>query len=99
MSEFCGCRVAHVPESPETLDNLKALIQSLGENGTAARLRRHFDKFKPARIPMWGMLGEWHAQFAETHWDPLRAASSGRAPSLKRALDRLREVVEQDDEA
>jgi hypothetical protein len=48
---------------------------------------------------MWGMLGEWHAQFAETHWDPLRAASSGRAPSLKRALDRLREVVEQDDEA
>jgi hypothetical protein len=44
---------------------------------------------------MWGMLGDWHARFAETRWDPVRAADSGRAPSLARALDRLRELISQ----
>ena len=93
-ADFCGCRLAHVPENPETVQKLKTLIQTLGENGTASRLKRHFDKFKPARVPMWAMLGDWHAQFAETHWDPVRAAASGRAPSLQRAMDRLRESVD-----
>ncbi|SHG31747.1 hypothetical protein SAMN05444169_1797 [Bradyrhizobium erythrophlei] len=94
-AEFCGYRLAHIPQNPETVPNLKQLIQTLGENGTAAQLRRHFDKFKPSRVPMWGMLGDWHTQFAGTRWDPVRAADSGRAPSLGRALERLRELASQ----
>jgi hypothetical protein len=92
-AEFCGCRVAHIPGNPEGVSNLKQLVRGLGDNGTAVHLRRHFDKFRPRRVPEWGMLGDWHAQFAETLWDPVRAAESGRAPSLKRALDRLREAA------
>jgi hypothetical protein len=41
-----------------------------------------------------GMLGEWHADFADNHWNPLRAAASGRAPSLTRAIARLQEIVQ-----
>lgn len=95
-AKFCGCRIADIPENPETVPNLKQLVQALGENGTAAQLCRHFEKFKALRVPMWGMLGDWHAQFAETFWDPLRAAESGRAPSLRKALDRLLEAAKVD---
>jgi hypothetical protein len=82
-----------IPERPETIGNPKGLIQGLGENGAASHLNRHFKKLKSAAVPMWGMLGEWHADFADNHWNPLRAATSGRAPSLTRAIVRLQEIV------
>ena len=92
-ARFCGVPLGHIPDNPETVGNPKALIQSLGESGKAVKLHRHFSKLKRTGVPMWGMLGEWHAQFAEKHWDPVRAADSNRSPSLTRALARVKELV------
>jgi hypothetical protein len=92
-ARFCGTAIGNIPERPEIIANPKRLIQGLGENGAASRLNRHFKKLKSAAVPMWGMLGEWHADFADNHWNPLRAAASGRAPSLTKAIARLQEIV------
>ena len=92
-ARFCGVPLGHIPDNPETVGNPKALIQSLGESGKAVKLHRHFSKLKRTGVPMWGVLGEWHAQFAEKHWDPVRAADSNRSPSLTRALARVKELV------
>jgi len=93
-ARFCGVPLRHIPDSPETVGNPKALIQSLGESGKAIKLHRHFIRLKRTGVPMWGMLGEWHAEFAQKYWDPMRAAGSNRSPSLVRALARLKELVE-----
>lgn len=92
-AKFCGAPIRDIPQAPETVMDLKRLVQELGESGRARHLRRHFDQASASGVPMWGMIGSWHAQFAEDHWDPIRAAESGSAPSLARALRRMRSVV------
>jgi hypothetical protein len=94
-AKFCGIAVRHIPKEPELARNPKGLIQELGERGEAKNLNRHISDLRSLGVPMWGILGEWHAQFAEDYWDPIRAANSERSPSLSRAVLRLRELVEQ----
>jgi hypothetical protein len=92
-AEFCGAPLADIPASPESVQNLKALIQVLGQSGRAKHLRRHLDRGAAIGVPMWGLLGSWHAKFAEDCWDPLRAVKSGAAPSLNRAIERMKKVI------
>jgi hypothetical protein len=92
-AEFCGTSPGNIPDRPETIRDPKGLIQTLGESGKAPRLTQHFNKLKRTAVPMWAVLGEWHAEFAENHWDPARTAATNRAPSLSRALSRLKEIV------
>jgi hypothetical protein len=92
-ADFCGLPVADIPAELETVVDLKGLIQGFGQSGRARRLRRHLDKGGASGVPLWGMMGSWHAQFAEEHWDPIRAEKSGGAPSLNRTLHRIRQLA------
>jgi hypothetical protein len=92
-AKFCGLAVRQIPVNPESVRDPKRLIQDLGERGEARQLHKHLVDLGRVGVPMWGRLGEWHAQFAEEHWDPIRAANSNRSPSLTRALARLQELV------
>lgn len=89
---FCGLRVGAVPEAPETVGALKPLILGWGD-GEATKLARHMAEARRRGVPAWQSLGEWHAAFAGSDWSPARAAKSGRAPSLARALIRLKEMT------
>ncbi len=89
---FCGLRVGAIPERPETEGALKTLVLGWADR-EATKLARHMREARGRGVPDWQSLGEWHAAFAGSGWNPKRAAKSGRAPSLTRALCRLREIV------
>lgn len=90
---FCGVSVAALPSQPEKNPGLKTLIRGWVEAGKATKLSRHMKEARGRGVPDWQSLGEWHADFARSDWNPTRAAKSGLAPSLTRALGRLREMV------
>ena len=90
---FCGVSIAALPGQPEKNPGLKTLILGWVKAGKATKLSRHMKEARGRGVPDWQSLGEWHADFARSEWDPIRAAKSGLAPSLTRALGRLREIV------
>jgi hypothetical protein len=92
-ARFCGLPLSQVPARPETLADPKSVILGSADSGRAPRLKRHVDDGRRRGVPDWALLGEWHAEFVQVRWNPIRAASSGRAPSLCRALARLRRLA------
>jgi hypothetical protein len=65
----------------------------LAEDHVARNLRAHLIETRSRGVPDWAALGKWHADFVQSHWSPKRAIASGKAPSLERAIDRLRRRV------
>lgn len=98
-ADYCGASLSDIPNEPENAANLKELVHGLAQSGRAPHLQRHLKKAAASGVPLWGAFGGWHAQFAEEYWSPLRAAESGRAPSLSRAIHRMRQLIEQLSEA
>ena len=92
-ARYCGMRASHLPLAPETLGDPKRELLHWATSGSAPLLQRHLADTRARGIPDWCGLGEWHAAFAEAAWNPVRAAASSRAPSLTRAIDRLRSAI------
>jgi hypothetical protein len=89
-AEYCGVPEGQIPAEPETLPDPKQFIMSWIENGTATKLIRHFQESRKRAVPDWASFGEWHSEFAENQWDPQRAIATHRAPSLSRAIARIK---------
>jgi hypothetical protein len=92
-AHFCGIKASRIPTMPETLRDPKQVILGWAESGQAKDLRRYLADGRRRGVPDWAILGEWHADFANTHWRPERAEQSGRAPSLSRSLARIKAFV------
>ena len=92
-ARHCGTKAARLPQVPEAIGDPKAFLVHLADTGHAPKLRRHLGDTRRRGVPDWRALGEWHAVFAESVWDPQRSIASGRVPSLARALMRLEEVT------
>lgn len=92
-ADYCGLPLRLIPSAPELLDNPKRTVIDWAAAARTSRLAAHVRASRLRGVPDWRILGEWHAEFAGTEWPPLRAADSGRAPSLTRALDRLKSLV------
>jgi hypothetical protein len=90
---YCGIRPSQIPVAPEALSDPKATILGWVAGGQAPKLARYVESGRRRAIPDWAILGEWHAEFAAHKWNPHRAVRGGRAPSLMRALNRLKTVV------
>lgn len=91
LATFAKIDVASLPDRPETLDKPKErLIDALKGSRTGAIQKQ---LFVGGERPTFQMLGEWTANFIRQAWDPRRAAASGLAPSLDRAMDRLSRVA------
>ena len=92
-ADYLGMQRARIPSQLELLQNPKAKVLRWAADGHAKRLTKHIADARRRGVPDWASLGEWHATFAETRWDPNRAVASGTAESLRRAIQRLRELV------
>jgi hypothetical protein len=92
-AKFCGVKESRIPRNLEAIPDPKRLILNWVDSGEAAKLKRHVDEKRKIGVPFGALLGEWHAEFAANHWDPIKAAKSGRSASLSNALTRLRELV------
>ena len=90
----CGLPIGAVPSRPEEIDDLKAVVLGWVAASRAPKLKRHLDDARRRAVADWAALGEWHAVFATSAWDPVRAATSGAAPSLARTLNRLRATLD-----
>jgi hypothetical protein len=93
-ARFCGISPGQISARPEHLDDPKQDILGWADGGKAVKLKRHVDSGRRRGLPDWAILGEWHADFAENVWSPQRAAKSGRAPSLRRTLERVKALIE-----
>lgn len=92
-ARFCGIPARHIPSMPETLVDPKGVILGWANSKRTSALGTHVKEGRRRGVPNWRILGEWHAEFAEGLWSPVRAADSGRAPSLTKALTRLKSLV------
>jgi hypothetical protein len=81
IARALGIRVRDIPSAPESLNDPKQTLRDLGRSACRSEVRRRFDG-------TWQEMQGWVADFLHTGWDPLRAATV--APSLARALDRIR---------
>jgi len=95
-AKFCGLEETQIPKKLEDLADPKRLILNWANTGEASKLKRHVDAKRKTGVKDWALLGEWHAEFAANHWDPIKAAKSGRSASLSKALARLRELVKRE---
>lgn len=92
-ARYCGVPVAWVPDAPETQARLKDTILAWTERDRSSRFRRFMAARRKAAVPDWSSLGEWQSSFAEELWDIHAAADSNAAPSLERAIGRVRAIV------
>ncbi len=88
-----GISARVLPESPERLRSLKADLIAWANSGKHPRLTQAFRSRRQRGLRDWQIVGAIQADFAARHWDPVRAAQSGRVPSLARALTRLRDLT------
>jgi hypothetical protein len=75
-------RAGLIAENQEILPNPKATLIALGRKSKDRRIR---DVFSGS----WQQQAGWLIGFVEDHWNVTRAAESGAAPSLRRAIARL----------
>ena len=92
-AEFAGISAGKIPKDLEGMPDPKGTILGWAESGQARNLKRHIEDARSKGVPDWRSLGAWHADFAQDFWNPKRAATSGKAPSLSRAMMRLRELL------
>ena len=95
-AKFCGFRESRIPKDLEAIPDPNRLILNWADTGVASKLKRHVDTKRKTGVKDSALLGEWHTEFAANHWDPIKAAKSGRSASLTRALTRLRELVKRE---
>ena len=95
-AKFCGLKETQIPKKLEDIADPKQLILNWANTGQASKLKRHVDERRKIGVPNVALLGEWHAEFAANHWDPIKAAKSGRSASLTKALTRLRELIKRE---
>lgn len=93
-ARHCGVKEAQIPAQPEQHPDPKKLLIHLANAGSAIRLARFLADTRRRGVPDFAALGEFNAEFAEDVWDPVRAAKTGNAPSLQRALSRLQTVTQ-----
>jgi hypothetical protein len=93
-SKYCGLALSKIPADPESLQNPKAAILAWVGGRGAPKLSRHFEEGDKRGVARWAALANWNRTFVDTRWCPVRAAEEGRAPSLERALHRIRTFVE-----
>lgn len=89
FARFARIQETVVPRLPETLPRPKDDMLRAWKRSRDMELRR-LASADPVEAQL---LGARTAEFARDHWDPERAAATGRAPSLARALTRLREAA------
>jgi hypothetical protein len=89
---FCGVKERQIPETIEDLARPKSIIEDWLDNGKALHLARFVTEQRRLGMPNYQIIGQWHAEFARSDWDPLRAANSGRCPSLQKAIVRIQHV-------
>lgn len=92
-ARYCGVAVRRVPAEPEKLPRPKDVLLGWIDAHAASRAGPFMLDYRRRGVPDWRSLGIWHSGFAEMDWNPERAAASGAAPSLKRAIQRLRELA------
>lgn len=88
FAEVFGLKVGQMPRDPETLEKPKSLIW---QRCRKSRIREYRSATEAAELEP-QRLGLWLSNFVNDHWSPTRAAESGAAPSLARALRRVREL-------
>ena len=92
IASFAKVPLPKVPPTPETLPRPKHSLVQLLRHTRDRETRRTLDLDTEAG-PTWQQLGGWSDEFIRLAWDPRRAAESGAAPSLSRALLRLQAVA------
>lgn len=88
-----GLREAEVTTTPEDLPRPKTEVERLLSKSKDRTLRRRLGLDGPTGRTQPQLVAAELADFAATRWDPARAARSGHAPSLGRALRRLRDLA------
>jgi hypothetical protein len=79
-------RMGLIAEKQESLLHPKATLIELGRKSKDRHIR---DVFSGS----WQQQAGWLIDFVEDHWSVTRAAESGAAPSLRRAIARLRDLA------
>lgn len=79
-----GVRHGSVPQGPEHLEQPKRVIHELWRDSKKREVRHAVTGIVQPQL-----VGALLSDFVRDRWEPLRAAGSGRAPSLARALPRI----------
>lgn len=88
FARYARIRRSAVPRSPELLPDPKRTMINAWATSRDPELRR-IAVSSPVEMQL---AGARTAEFVRDHWDPVRAAETGEAPSLARTLRRLREA-------
>ena len=93
-ARFLGVRSSRLPREPERVDDPKRFILDLARSHDAVRAYRRHQAARRIGQPDWAFLATMNIDYVVDHWDPIRATTSGRAPSLERAITRLRQRLD-----
>lgn len=92
-AKHMGISVRVLPDGPERQTSLKAQLLAWADSGKYPRLTETFRSRRQKGLQNWQIIGSIQTEFVTNYWDPIRAERSGRAPSLSRALTRLRDLA------
>lgn len=85
--------VARIPASPESLANPKETLLALAHKSTSREIRSDLLPSPKSGRQTGPLYATRLQEFIGESWDISRAAASGRAPSLQKALSCLQRVV------
>jgi len=88
-----GVRLAHVPAQPESLADPKQTIVNLARKSRKRAVKLGLVPEPGAGISIGPEYAAWMIEFAQSQWEPLRAAANGTAPSLSRTLQAVKRLV------
>jgi len=94
-ADHAGIRISLLPSDPEEIKDPKQLILNLADSGRARKLATFIKAKRRLGVQDWAILGEWHGEFAEDKWNIAAAMSSGKVPSLNRAIQAIRKRTEE----
>lgn len=93
FAKAIGVAAPRVATAPDSLHSPKQHVTSLATQSGRSAIRRDILPVDRSGRDTGPGYHAWLIDFIEQHWDPVRAAKSGRSPSLTRALSRLTETI------
>jgi hypothetical protein len=88
-----GVNLALVPDDPEALRDPKQTVVNLARRSRKRNVRLGLVPEPGAGISIGPEYAAWMIEFADQIWSPIRASNSGAVPSLTRAINCIRRLI------
>ena len=94
MADFLRISENRVPVLPDRIDNPKEALVSLARSSKKSDVRAALIPHPRSGLSSGPEYASWMTKFAAQHWNLNDAVASGRSPSLIKAVNRIKQLVD-----